>query len=58
MMPQSLTRNPPDEQLTPAWVPELVALLTDLHRRRASRFAFVGQFAKQRRGGRYSDAAA
>jgi hypothetical protein len=45
-------------QSPPAWVPELVTLLVELHRRRASRHAFAGMFARRRSEGQYPDAAA
>lgn len=47
-----------DRDATAPWVPQLVALLTELHRNRESRFAFAGQFATKRSLGRYPDAAA
>jgi hypothetical protein len=41
----------------PAWVPELIDLLIDLHRRRASRHAYLGVYAQPRPDGRYPDQA-
>ena len=41
------TRNKPKPQ-PPAWVPELVAVLIDLHRKRSTRFAHVGLYAELR----------
>jgi hypothetical protein len=42
----------------PGWVPELVSVLVDLHRKRASRFAHAGLYARRREHGRYPDRAA
>lgn len=49
------TSDTPLVQARPAWVPELVAVLTELHRRRAARFAFYQMFAWERIGGHYPD---
>jgi hypothetical protein len=48
---QSQTRQP-------EWVPELIGVLVELHRRRESRHAFASVYARKRGAGRYPDHAA
>ena len=46
------------QPLQPEWVPELIAVLIDLHRKRACRHAYAGFYARRRTNGQYPAQAA